>query len=192
MRSTSASFAVRKRTGAWIPRTRSAWQTSRPSASGSPMSITSASGPESSMRSSTSAPVATASTRKPSSRRPRRRTPRSSSSSSTTSKDWPNVIPEVSLLPQDRAEREAPDPQRGQRRRDQPARHGSPGEAREERPRDGQVVGWRVEDVLQHRHEHLGEQPAEQRREREGGDEHERGLAPEECGGAAQRGAESG
>ena len=37
----------------------------------------------------------------------------------------------------------------------------------EERPGHGEVVGRRVEDVLQHRDEHLGEQPAEQRGKRE-------------------------
>src|SRR2546423_4062506 len=100
MRSTSASRAVRNSTGVWMPRARNAWQRSRPSVSGSPISITSRSRLLCSTRASASAPVATAPTSNPSSRRPLSSTLRSSSSSSTTRIDQPRlavVIPREGL-----------------------------------------------------------------------------------------------
>jgi len=57
-------------------------------------------------------------------------------------------------------------------------------------PRRRELIGRRVEDVLEHRDQHFREQPAEQRREREGGRKHERRFAPEECRGLTQRCAE--
>src|SRR4051812_44667477 len=86
--SCSWSRAVRKRTGVSIPRDRSAWQTSRPSESGKPMSSTTAancvSGPG---PAAASAPVPSAAvvTVNPPSRRPRATASRSTESSSTTS-----------------------------------------------------------------------------------------------------------
>src|SRR3954467_2847618 len=162
------------------------------------MSITRTSGVAVSTRSNSSAPVETAATLKPSSRRPRPRTPRSSASSSTTrmvcpytdmSMDAPCVP--TSFLAQDRTEGEEPDLERGKRRGREAADERGGAEPAEEQPRDSELVGRRVEDVLQHRHEHLGEQPAEQRREHECRHEHERGLAPEEGARSAERRAES-
>ena len=59
-------------------------------------------------------------------------------------------------------------------------------EAAKEHPRHGELVGWRVEDVLQHRDEHLRQQPAEQRGERQRRSEHQNCFAPEEGRGPPQ------
>src|SRR5689334_960007 len=93
----------------------------------------------------------------------------------------------TSLLAEDRAQREAADLERGERRSCEAARNGRAGETSEKRPWHGQVIGRRIEDVLQHCHEHLGEQPAENCGERKRTREDERGLAPEKRGGAAER-----
>src|SRR5689334_16131276 len=92
MRSGTVSRAVRNSTGAAMPRARSAWQTSRPSESGNPMSSTSTSGGESPNARTASAPDAVARTLNPSRSSAWRRTPRSSSSSSQTPAVGPSGI----------------------------------------------------------------------------------------------------
>src|SRR5439155_26936632 len=129
---------------------------------------------------------------KPSSRRPRASTPRSSSSSSTIRIAWPRLTQGLSFLAKDRAERKPADLQGGERRRREAAGDGRAAEADEEAPGNGQVVRRGIEHMLQHRDQHLGQQPAEQRRERERSGEDERRLAPEEGGGAPERGTERG
>src|SRR5262249_16028674 len=144
------------------------------------MSITSASGVARLIRSRSSAPVATSSTANPSSWRPRTRTARSSWSSSTIVIDVPRLTGGLSFLPQDRADREPVDLRRGQRGGCETAEGSGDAETRKESPGRGEVIGWRVEHVLQHRNEHLGEEPAQKRRESERGDQHDRRFAPEE------------
>src|SRR5882672_76920 len=72
-----------------------------------------------------------------------------------------------SLLAQDLAERQAPQTQARGNGRQQRAEHGGHREAHEKEPRRRQVIGRRVEHVLEHRDEHLRQQPAEQGRKRE-------------------------
>src|SRR5581483_4482429 len=113
------------------------------------MSITNASGSTRARHSSSSPPEATASVEKPSSRRPRTRTLRSWASSSTRRILCPRATLEVLLLAQDRPERQAAELEHreaaGRERTDDRRR----AEPRQERPRDGEVVGRRVEDVAE-------------------------------------------
>ena len=80
----TASRAVRNSTGTSTPDARSAWQTSRPSESGSPMSSTTAERPAGGKRSSAARQVAAATTRSPSASRLRISTERRVGSSSQT------------------------------------------------------------------------------------------------------------
>src|SRR5436305_2622161 len=163
-----------------MPRARSAWQRSRPSASGKPMSITSASTSVWPIRASASAPVPTASTTNPSSSRPRPSRLRSSSSSSTTRTVWPTLTCGLSsFFAQNRAELESADQQRRKPGGGNRARYGGAAESAEEPPGHGETIRRRVEDVLEHGDQHFREQPAEQRGQRERPREHEDRLAPE-------------
>src|SRR5205085_4767058 len=95
-----------------------------------------------------------------------------------------------SFFAQDRTERQSADQQRRKRGGRKPARDGSAAESAEEPPGHGQTIRRRVEDVLEHGDQHLREQPAEQRGQRERPREHEYRLAPEKRRRLAQRGAE--
>src|SRR4051794_4904513 len=92
--SCSWSRAVRKSTGTSMPRARSAWQTSRPSESGRPMSSTTASnrvsGPGPTVFRA-EVPSTAVTTSRPASRSPRATAPRSAESSSTTSTRAPST-----------------------------------------------------------------------------------------------------
>src|SRR5207248_2546833 len=61
----------------------------------------------------------------------------------------------ASLLAKDLPEGQAANLERGEHGCDQAAGERGAAEAEEEPPRDGEMVGRRVEDVLQHRDEHL-------------------------------------
>src|SRR5262245_52899063 len=173
-----------------MPRARSAWHKSRPSASGRPMSITNTSGTARSTWSSAIAPVPAKSTAKPSSRSPRPSTPRSSTSSSTSKTVRPEIACVTSLLAENRAERQAAQLKGGKPCGNDARYERDPTETGEKHPGECEVVGRRVEDVLQHRDEHLREQPPEHGREREGRDEHDHRLAPEERRRPPHRGAQ--
>src|SRR5690242_20339586 len=176
-----------------MPRARSAWQRSRPSVSGRPMSITSASTSVDEARSSAAAPVATVSAAKPSSRSPRRSRLRNSSSSSTTRTISSKLTSGLSsFVAQKLTEWQPADQQSGERGCRESACQGGAAESAEKGPGNREPVGRRIEDVLQHGDEHLGEQPAEQRGKSKAGGEDEYGLAPEERRSAAEGGAERG
>src|ERR1700675_2782321 len=83
------------------------------------------------------------------------------------------------LLTKDLAERQPPEAETGGNRRQQRSEDGRAGEAHQKEPRRGQMIRRRVEHVLQHRDEHLREEPAEQGRQGEPSREHDRDLAPE-------------
>src|SRR5207247_4887935 len=89
----------RNRTGAAMPRDRIAWHRSRPSESGSPMSMITASGALRAAAPSASSPRVTAETSNPSSPSPRRRRPRRSASSSTTSTSGVGIVLPIFLQP---------------------------------------------------------------------------------------------
>ena len=171
-----ASRAVRKSTGASMPRARSAWQRSRPSASGRPMSITSASAR---LRSS-----ALRAARGPSASLGReaflaRGRARASVAQLGVVLDDDDARAR-SLLPQYRPEpagagrgaAHAPASERGP--------DGRGHEGAEVRPRHGEVVRRRVEDVPEHGHEHLGQEPAEPGGEEQRTGQDDRPLAPQE------------
>src|SRR5207302_2513119 len=96
----------------------------------------------------------------------------------------------TSLLAQSLTEWNSPNRARSDCSRGDGAERSSPTQRGEEEPGHGEVVRRRVEDVLQHRNEHLREQPAEQRRERNCRGENKRELGPYERSDVAQRCAE--
>src|SRR3954454_6415812 len=190
MRSLTASRAVRNSTGAFTPRLRIASHTSRPSLSGRPMSSTIASGTSCSSARRVSPPVARPVTSKPSRTSARPTISRRSASSST--RRMRCCTHYKLLLSEDGPQRQAAQPARrepcgGEGREDRRAT-----EPREEAPRDRERVRRWVEDVLEHRHEHLRERPAEPCGEYESRAEHEDRLRPHERPDVPERRAERG
>ena len=63
----------------------------------------------------------------------------------------------TSLLPKNRSERQPPQAPGGNRNSEDAAEDGAKQEEAEKTPGHGQMFGRRIKDVLEHRHEHLGE-----------------------------------
>src|SRR5438132_8859556 len=168
-----------------MPRARSAWHTSRPSASGSPMSMISASGCCDATRSSASAPVVASAGANPSSFSPRSRRPPSSTSSSRIRTR--GSVKRSSLLSQNRAQRQVPHGPGSGEQREPGSYDRARGQLTQEPPRYRERIGWWVEYVLKHRYEHLREHEAEDRREHQTCEQDQYGLAPEERADGADR-----